>query len=153
MKIVYDGPTWNMARRMLKEKFQKVGLLDICEVGYDGICDNYHLTFAHSLRRNYIGTKEQMEEVVRACQKCHAVLDAKKHDVTYNEVRQIIARRILAVESIYDEETTDPRRIQSLKESITSKSQATKKSLSDRLPRKRVRNGTPRKSGKNLSGK
>lgn len=102
MKIVYEGPSWDTVRTLVKRKFAAVGLLDTCEVRYE-ICDNYHLTFAHSLRRNYIGNLKQMEEVVRACQKCHTKLDAQKRHETYAEVRAIIKKRVVPVESIYED--------------------------------------------------
>jgi hypothetical protein len=98
-KIEYDGPAWNSAKKKIKLEFRRSGITR-CEVGYD-CCDNLALGFAHSLRRMYIATKEQMEEVILACQKCHAKLDAKKHDVTYDEVREIIHKRPRKVRSIY----------------------------------------------------
>lgn len=99
-KPKYDGPTWNSAKKKIKLKFSRAGVFT-CEVKYD-CCDNRALGFAHSRRRKYIFTKEQMEEVVLACQRCHALLDAREHDETESIVKRLIRSRHIRIETIYD---------------------------------------------------
>lgn len=99
-KITYDGPSWNVARKLLRSKFQAAGLLNICELKYEE-CEGWPLTFAHSKRRNFISSKEEMITVIRACQKCHSILDANKHDVTEEIVLSVINNRVIPVESIF----------------------------------------------------
>jgi len=102
-KIVYKGPKWESVRPKVKLRFAEAGILNICELQYEGCTGNqFTLTFAHSLHRDYIGTKEEMEDVIRACTNCHQLLDANEHDVTESLVHEVQAERIIAVRSIYE---------------------------------------------------
>lgn len=149
MKIVYEGPTWNSARPYVKEKFDEAGLLYVCEVNY-GKCDLLHLTFAHSKRRRYIENKEEMEEVVRACQKCHAILDAKKHPVTYEEVLTIINNRITPVRSIYEKPSADSTGLQGIPGYDGDTTTHEKRVRLNKAPRKRLLRRTRGRSSKNI---
>ncbi len=99
----YDGPKWQEIKPEVKNKFEEAGI-NSCEVRWEGCTGSYKLyrTFAHSLRRRRITTKEQMEEVLWACQHCHSILDARKEYETYAIVRKIISERITPVKSVYD---------------------------------------------------
>lgn len=87
---------WDKVRRELYPKFRAVGLLDVCELGWEnclankyGIVSQTYQTFAHSLRRKkidrYIKSNQdeyerRMREVIRACTQCHHELDYELED-------------------------------------------------------------------------
>lgn len=100
MRIKYNGPTWNSARPKIKERFLEAGITT-CELRYPGCTHADFRTFAHSLRRNKIQFREDMEEVVLACQPCHAILDAFPQDVTYEIVCYLRETRSIPVKSIF----------------------------------------------------
>lgn len=98
--IKYNGPTWPQVRRQIKPKFTSAGI-NYCELSWEKCEWPKTKTFAHSLRHRFIATKEQMEEVILTCQKCHAQLDANPLEVTYDIVREVINNRRNQVRSIY----------------------------------------------------
>lgn len=97
----YDGPSWAAAKKEIKKRFSEARIYR-CELRYEGCTDTLFLTYAHSLRRRRIETKEQMEQVILACQPDHARLDAQKEQETYAEVLKVINRRPIKVKSIYE---------------------------------------------------
>lgn len=97
----YNGPKWEDVRPLIKEKFREASITR-CELRWEGCQDTVFLTFAHSLRRRRIMTKEQMEETCLFCQHCHSLADAQKEYETYALIRKIINKRPIQVKSIYD---------------------------------------------------
>lgn len=94
---------WDKVRKELRPKFAQVGLLMVCELGWEGCEKNKNLTFAHSLRRAAIDQykkqnkldeyEAKMREVIRACTVCHAQLDSRKRPETYEIVKDVIKNR------------------------------------------------------------
>ena len=97
---------WDKVKREIRPKFARVGLLNVCELGWEGCTGKItdRLTFAHSLRRREIDKykkqgndheyERRMREVIRCCSiPCHAKLDARKHEETEAIVLDIIANR------------------------------------------------------------
>jgi len=101
---------WDKVRKELRPKFALAGLLETCELRWegclirkDGTVPKPYQTFAHSLRRNAIDSyKKQgkpgeydakMREVIRACTECHKNLDARKRPETYDIVIDVIKNR------------------------------------------------------------
>jgi hypothetical protein len=77
-------------------RFQVAGITS-CELGYPGCFRNNFLSFAHSKKRRYITSQEELEEVCLACQKCHDDVEYSGRKNMYNTVRSVIARRKVKV--------------------------------------------------------
>lgn len=100
-KIEYKGPSWNSVRKKLKPLFLEAGVT-WCELSWEGCDWPKTKTFAHSMRRVYLETKEDMEDVILACQTCHGKLDAKEHEDTYNIVQAAKLKRQVPVRSAFE---------------------------------------------------
>lgn len=106
-----SNPTyWDKVRKELRPKFDKVGLLNICEL-YNTKSEyrspkctkDKYLTFAHSLRRKAIdrfkkdGDDEmyefKMRNVARLCSSCHAIVDGRKPLESEAIIEEIIGNR------------------------------------------------------------
>lgn len=86
------GREWEQARAKLKVTFERAGITT-CEL-QSAVCErNYFLGFAHSLRRRFIATPEQLNEVLLCCQPCHQLLDLCSAEDTASLVRKTIAAR------------------------------------------------------------
>jgi hypothetical protein len=83
---------WAEARKRLKAEFEAAGVVT-CELQWPGCWNDTALSFAHSLRRRYITSEEQLSEVLLACTHCHEKLDRLSHEETASIVREIIQRR------------------------------------------------------------
>lgn len=106
------NPThWDRVRKELRPKFERVGLLNICELNWENCLANKHgivpqtfQTFAHSLRRRKIdkfkktNPKEYerlMRHVIRACSQCHHELDNElENDHTHEKAEAIVTETI-----------------------------------------------------------
>ncbi len=85
---------WTKTREELKVRFETAGITQ-CELGYDGCWKNNTLTFAHSKKRRYIESDEELREVCLCCQSCHARIEFNPD--MYEIVRRVIAGRKVAV--------------------------------------------------------
>ncbi len=85
---------WEITRKVLVARFAAVGITQ-CELGYDGCWKNNTLTFAHSKKRRYIESDEELREVCLCCQSCHARIEFNPD--MYEIVRRVIAGRKVAV--------------------------------------------------------
>jgi hypothetical protein len=84
---------WNSARRKLKARFLKLGIVS-CELRYEGCSQDNFLTWAHGKRRRFLSLAELEDLVVLACQNCHTILDLTlSHEETERRVREVIAQR------------------------------------------------------------
>lgn len=85
---------WDKVRAEIKPEFERLGITT-CELKWSG-CFNYtFLGFAHSKRRRFIKTDEEMREVILACQRCHETLDRKTHEETERIVKEVIRGRMI----------------------------------------------------------
>lgn len=80
--------------RELADHWKRKGVIEYCEVQFDGCTKTYGLAPAHSKDRDDIHTKEDFFEVVAADSHCHWILDRvmSKED-RLAKVKEIIARR------------------------------------------------------------
>lgn len=85
---------WLRVRRNLKAEFEKQGIV-ACEFGISEQCTPLNfLSFAHSLKRRFIETEEQLRECGLACFACHQILDERMtHDEMFATVRGVIESR------------------------------------------------------------
>ncbi len=91
---------WDAVRRKLKVAFQRVGIT-ICEARGPGCWVSNGLGFAHSLKRRFIVTSEQMEECALLCSVCHDAWETGPHDVMEAAIKRIISERAVPVEKIF----------------------------------------------------
>lgn len=97
---------WDDVRSELYPKFIAAGITS-CELRMEGVCEEWPLTFAHSLRRNDIDKlrkqgdwetyAQKMREVARLCQKCHSKVDSNKRDVSEEIILTVIRKRKVPV--------------------------------------------------------
>lgn len=80
---------WENARRLLKQSFATAGITRCEECGSDNF-----LSFAHSKKRRFITTREDLYDVALLCVPCHEKIEYRGHEYMYNEVRRICDRRI-----------------------------------------------------------
>lgn len=84
---------WDSVRAKLKEEFYAKGIVT-CELRWKGCWVNSALGFAHSKRRRFIKTDEELREVLLICQNCHMLLDDKHtHEETEKIVLDVIKSR------------------------------------------------------------
>src|SRR5690242_19042046 len=65
---------WERTRDELKIRFERAGITQ-CELQYPGCFRNNFLSFAHSKKRRYITSQEDLEIVALLCQKCHHTVE------------------------------------------------------------------------------
>ena len=65
---------WDRVRKKLKVKFADMDITT-CEIGLKGCLNDNFLGFAHTKKRRYITTEEDLWRVVLACQPCHAKVE------------------------------------------------------------------------------
>lgn len=95
----YTGPPWGYFRPLLKILFKGVGI-NSCELKLDNCTGQMYPTFAHSLRRRFISTVDEMQTVILACINCHTKLDSLELDETESIVTNIIKRRPVKVPKV-----------------------------------------------------
>ena len=86
---------WIKTRRQLSAEFAERGITS-CELRISPDCkrDSW-LSFAHSRKRRFITTEEQLREVGLACIPCHVELDERmSHEEMEEAVLKAIHRRI-----------------------------------------------------------
>jgi hypothetical protein len=81
---------WEMTREELKARFQAAGVTQ-CELQWKDCFKNNFLSFAHSKKRRYITSQEELEEVLLCCLNCHRILEYSPK--MYETVREVIAKR------------------------------------------------------------
>lgn len=80
--------------RELSKYWQNKGVIEYCELRFDGCFGTYGLAPAHSKDRRDIHTKEDFFEVVCSCSKCHFHLDREMpKDERLRIVKETIERR------------------------------------------------------------
>jgi hypothetical protein len=85
---------WNKVRAELKKEFERLG------VTYCEMCGgSFALSFAHSLKRRFITTDEQLREVALLCQACHTQVEHSGHENMRDAITRIILNRKLRTES------------------------------------------------------
>jgi hypothetical protein len=67
---------WSKVRQDIYAELAEIGITS-CEIRNEGCLGSFTLGLAHSLRRRFINTKEQLYETILACQKCHEYIDYK----------------------------------------------------------------------------
>ena len=85
---------WSKTRDELILRFEKAGITQ-CELRYSGCWKNNALSFAHSKKRRFITSQEEMVEVVLCCTSCHQI--AEYSPDMYEIVRRVIASRKVEV--------------------------------------------------------
>lgn len=75
-------------RAKLKEKFERLGITR-CELCFG----TFGLAFAHSKKRRFILTDEELEEVALLCQPCHEKIEFSGHEEMYKAITDIIKWR------------------------------------------------------------
>lgn len=90
---------WDAVRAKLKPLFEKAGITS-CELGLPGCWHDNALGFAHSLKRRFIVTPEQEQEVCLLCSPCHDKIEVQEHGAMAAAVRMTIAARKVPVEKI-----------------------------------------------------
>lgn len=84
---------WDRTRRKLKIAFERAGITS-CEIMESSWCTGDHnLSFAHSLKRRFITTQAQLEEVVLCCVNCHENIEALGHKRMARTIRTMITAR------------------------------------------------------------
>jgi hypothetical protein len=84
---------WDKVRAELKKEFERLGVT-CCEM-----CGgNFALSFAHSLKRRFITTDEQLREVALLCQACHTRVEHSGHENMYDAITRVILNRKLRTE-------------------------------------------------------
>ena len=74
-KIVsHRSAKWSRVRAKLKKQFEEWGITS-CEIGLVDCQQGMFLGFAHTRKRRWITTEEQLREVVLACQNCHTKIE------------------------------------------------------------------------------
>ena len=79
-------------RADLKLRFEAAGIME-CELQREGCWRDNALVLAHSKRRRFIETDEDMREVDLACDICHGDIEILPRAEMENIVRNIIASR------------------------------------------------------------
>ncbi len=79
---------WANTRAELVVRFEAAGVTS-CELKWEGCWRNNALSFAHSKKRRYIASQEELEIVALLCQKCH-------HAVEYSPNMTVIIERVIA---------------------------------------------------------
>jgi hypothetical protein len=74
--------------RELKKIFENLGISWCEECG-----STFHLTYAHSMKRRFIQTDQQMKEVALLCLNCHDRIEHLPHSEMYQKITEIIALR------------------------------------------------------------
>jgi hypothetical protein len=85
---------WEMTRAALVVRFEAAGITS-CELRYEGCFKTNFLSFAHSKKRRYIQSQEELEEVLLCCTPCHNRLEYGGN--MYEVVRMVIASRKVQV--------------------------------------------------------
>jgi hypothetical protein len=85
---------WEQTRKELVERFERAGITH-CELQWNGCFKNNFLSFAHSKKRRYIKSQEELEEVLLCCTPCHDRLEYGGN--MYETVRRVIASRRVVV--------------------------------------------------------
>ena len=83
---------WNSTRKTLKKEFEYKGITT-CELRYEGCWINNALSYAHSKKRRFICTEDDLREVALACVPCHQKIERLPHDEMERIVREVIERR------------------------------------------------------------
>lgn len=84
---------WREVRNDIRTKMLGMGIVR-CELQWEGCLNNFTLGLAHSLRRRFITTNEELEEVILACVNCHEKLDYDhSKEETYEIVKKVIEGR------------------------------------------------------------
>jgi hypothetical protein len=81
---------WEKTRADLVVRFEAAGITS-CELRYEGCFKNNFLSFAHSKKRRYIVSQEELEEVCLSCTHCHQKIEFRPD--MYETVRRVIASR------------------------------------------------------------
>lgn len=80
--------------RELSQYWQRRGVIETCEVRFEGCTGTYGLAPAHSKDRRDIHTKADYFEVVAADENCHFILDRKmSKEERLVKVKELIAQR------------------------------------------------------------
>ena len=85
---------WSKTREELILRFEKAGITQ-CELRYSGCWVNNALSFAHSKKRRFIISQEELEECCLCCLNCHACIEFRPD--MYEIVRRVIASRKVEV--------------------------------------------------------
>lgn len=83
---------WERARRILKQEFARAGIQRCEQCGTDNF-----LSFAHSKKRRFIQSDEDLFDVALLCIPCHEKIEYRGHEYMYNEVRRICDSRITQI--------------------------------------------------------
>lgn len=71
---------WHNTRDKLKKRFARVGITS-CELRVCAECAGSEmLSFAHSMKRRFITTQQELEEVALACIPCHDTIETLPHE-------------------------------------------------------------------------
>src|SRR5687768_6910583 len=79
---------WEATRAALVQRFQAAGITT-CELRYEGCWRNNALSFAHSKKRRYITSQEDLEAVCLCCLNCHGKIEFRPD--MYEIVQGVIA--------------------------------------------------------------
>jgi hypothetical protein len=102
-------PPWAYVRKLLKPRFEAAGIY-CCELKTEKFADSQGNllckgtnfgTFAHSMKVRYRKYPFEMEEVIKACQPCHQVIEAMSAESMLTIVRNKIKSRRVPVEPIF----------------------------------------------------
>ena len=88
------GNAWATTRAALVVRFATAGITS-CELRYEGCFKNNFLSFAHSKKRRYITSQEELETVALLCQKCHQAVEYRPD--MEEIILRVIAKRKVAV--------------------------------------------------------
>jgi hypothetical protein len=83
---------WPKTKKSLTYSFAQVNIT-CCEIQLPGCKRDSFLTFAHSRKRRYIKTQQQLEEVALACVLCHMRIEALPESEMTKIVQEIISER------------------------------------------------------------
>jgi len=102
-------PPWAYVRKLIKPRFEAAGI-HVCELKNEKYTDSQgnlicqgsgFPTFAHSMKMKYRKYPFEMEEVIRACQPCHQVIEGMGYERMLAVVRNTINRRRVPVDAIF----------------------------------------------------
>lgn len=84
---------WARTRAKLKVRFERAGITR-CELRVcTGCTGSHYLSFAHAVKRRFITTQQELEEVALACLACHQTIEAFNHEDMKSIVRLAISER------------------------------------------------------------
>lgn len=83
---------WTSARKKLKSAFMKAGIVR-CEICHT----DAFLSFAHSKKRRFIHTNEELFDVALLCIPCHEKIEYSGHAEMYAKIQEIKSKRIAEI--------------------------------------------------------